>query len=222
SSVESAKLRVYVSSVGADPTRVVSVYGLSNTTWAESTITWNNQPAETGTLIGNYTVNNINGRWYELDVTAYINSQLAANKKIVSFRLINQGTTSSANNVSFNSREAASNRPELLLNQEPNNNIQNTEEVFSNEDINTVILPSEALKVKAWPNPSTSAFKVHVEGPSKEIVYYKVYNIAQQLVKEAKTDAHDQLNFGDELVPGMYLIEIKQGTQRNVVKVIKL
>ncbi|WP_157280411.1 Ig-like domain-containing protein, partial [Pedobacter borealis] len=56
SSVESAKLRVYVSSVGADPTRVVSVYGLSNTTWAESTITWNNQPAETGTLIGNYTV----------------------------------------------------------------------------------------------------------------------------------------------------------------------
>ncbi len=89
--VNSAKLRVYVTRVNTDPSRAVSVYGIPNITWGESTITWNNQPSETGALLGKYTVRNTSGIWYELDVTAYINSQLAIGNKAISFRLINEG-----------------------------------------------------------------------------------------------------------------------------------
>jgi hypothetical protein len=220
SAVNSAKIRVYVSRVDANASRIISVFGLSNNTWGENTITWNNKPAESGTPLGSYTVNNTARAWYELDVTAYINSQLALGKKIVSLRLVNQGAKGSGNLVTFNSREAASNKPELLLNKEAS--AVNMEEFSLSNEISNTIGSLLGLKITAWPNPSTTGFKVRVESPSNEALQYRVYNIAQQLVKEAKIAATDQLTFGSELPAGVYLVEVRQGTERKVVKVIKL
>ncbi|QNR82919.1 DNRLRE domain-containing protein [Pedobacter riviphilus] len=220
SAVNSAKIRIYASHIDVNPSRMISVYGLSNTTWGEGTITWNNRPSENGTLLGTYTVKNTGRAWYELDVTAYINSQLALGKKIVSLRLINQGTKGFGNLVGFNSREAASYKPELLLNQEAA--AVNYEELPLNTNNGNHIGSLLALKVSAWPNPSTTGFKVQVESPSNEALQYRVYNIAQQLVKEAKIAATEQLTFGAELPTGVYLVEVRQGTERRVVKVIKL
>jgi hypothetical protein len=218
--VNSAKIRVYASRIDFSPSRIVSVYGLSNTTWAESTITWNNKPAETGTLLGSYTVTNTGRTWYELDVTAYINSQLALGKRAISIKLINQGPKGFGNLVSFNSREAVSNKPELLLNQEAST--VNFEESPISTNIGNTIGALLGLKITAWPNPSTTGFKVQVESPSSEALQYRVYNIAQQLVKEAKIAATEQLTFGAELPAGIYMVEVRQGTERKVVKVIKL
>ncbi len=216
--VNSAKIRVYASRIDINPSRVVSVYGLSNSTWGENTITWNNKPSENGTLLGTYTVKNTAKAWYELDVTAYINSQLALGKKIISIRLINQAGKGFGNLVGFNSREATSNKPELLLNQEA----VNFEESPINTNIGNAIGALLGLKITAWPNPSTTGFKVQVESTSNEALQYRVYNIAQQLVKEAKTAATEQLTFGAELPTGVYMVEVRQGTERKVVKVIKL
>ena len=220
SAVNSAKIRVYASRIDANPSRTVSVFGLSNTTWGESTITWNNKPTESGTPLGSYTVNNTARAWYELDVTAYINSQLALGKKIVSIRLVNQGAKGFGNLVTFNSREANSNKPELLLNKEAS--ATGTDELSLGNEISNTIGSLLGLKITAWPNPSTTGFKVQVESPSNEALQYRVYNIAQQLVKEAKIAATDQLTFGSELPAGVYLVEVRQGTERKVVKVIKL
>ncbi|KIA92742.1 hypothetical protein OC25_15210 [Pedobacter kyungheensis] len=220
SAVNSAKIRVYASRVEVNPSRTISVFGLSNTIWGESTITWNNKPAESGTPLGSYTVNNTARAWYELDVTAYINSQLALGKKIISIRLVNQGAKGSGNLVTFNSREANNNRPELLLNKEAS--AAGTDEFSLGNEISNTIGSLLGLKITAWPNPSTTGFKVQVESPSNEALQYRVYNIAQQLVKEAKIAATDQLTFGSELPAGVYLVEVRQGTERKVVKVIKL
>ncbi|RQO66650.1 hypothetical protein DBR40_22515 [Pedobacter sp. KBW01] len=218
--VNSAKIRVYASRVDANASRIVSVFGLSNTTWGENNITWNNKPTESGTSLGSYTVNNTARAWYELDVTAYINSQLALGKKIVSIKLVNQGAKGSGNLVTFNSREAASNKPELLLNKEAS--AASMGEFSLSDEISNTIGSLLGLKITAWPNPSTTGFKVQVESPSNEALQYRVYNIAQQLVKEAKIAATDQLTFGSELPAGVYLVEVRQGTERKVVKVIKL
>jgi hypothetical protein len=219
SAVNSAKVRVYASRIDS-PSRIISVYGLSNTTWGENTITWNNKPAENGTLLGSFTVKNPARTWYELDVTAYINSQLALGKRIISLKLINEGGGGAGNLVSFNSREAASNKPELLLNQEAG--AVNFEELPLNTHIGNALESLLALKVTAWPNPSTTGFKVQVESPSSDALQYRVYNIAQQLVKEARIAVTDQLTFGAELPAGIYMVEVRQGTERKVVKVIKL
>ncbi|CAH0316712.1 Chitodextrinase [Pedobacter sp. Bi27] len=220
SAVNSAKIRVYASRIEVNPSRNVSVYGLSNTTWGEGTITWNNKPTESGTLLGNYIVKNTARAWYELDVTAYINSQLALGKKIISIRLINQEAKGSGNLVSFNSREANSNKPELLLNQEAG--ATNFEEWPINTNNGKALGSLLALTVTAWPNPSTTGFKVQAESPSSDALQYRVYNIAQQLVKEAKIAVNEQLTFGTELPAGVYMVEVRQGTERKVVKVIKL
>jgi len=220
SAVNSAKIRVYVSRVDANPSRAISVFGLSNTNWGENTITWNNKPAESGTPLGSYTINSTARAWYELDITAYINSQLALGKKIVSLRLVNQGAKGSGNLVTFNSREATSNKPELLLNREAG--AMNLEEFSPGNELSNAITSLLGLKITAWPNPSTTGFKVQVESTSNEALQYRVYNIAQQLVKEAKIAVTDQLTFGSELPAGVYLVEVRQGTERKVVKVIKL
>ncbi len=89
-------------------------------------------------------------------------------------------------------------------------------------EINSSIGSGLTLKVTAWPNPSTSEFKVQTTSPSSEALQYRVYNVGQQLVKQAKTAVGEQLTFGGELAAGVYLVEVQQGAERKVVKVIKL
>lgn len=108
----SALLRIYASGVNTAPSRVISVYGIADTTWGENTITWNNKPTA-GTLLGTITVTNQAGQWYQLDVTSYIQSNMAT--KRVSFRLVNEAAPSATNDVSFNTKEAASNQPQLFI-----------------------------------------------------------------------------------------------------------
>jgi hypothetical protein len=112
SSATLAKFRVYVANVNTDATRTVKIYGTSDETWSETGITWNNAPAGT-TLINSITVTNTGGVWYEIDVTSYVNSQFS--DKVVSFLLINEGTASAKDDVSFASKEAATGKPELVI-----------------------------------------------------------------------------------------------------------
>lgn len=111
SSTTSARVRLYVPNVNTDTNRVVKVYGVSET-WTEAGVTWNNAP-QAGTYIGSINISNVTGLWYELDVTNYLNSHMQ--DKIVSFLLINEAAASSKNDVTFNTREASSNKPELII-----------------------------------------------------------------------------------------------------------
>lgn len=112
SQVLSAKLRLNVSSVGSDPVRRVKLYGLTDHTWAENSITWNSAP-QNGTLLGSYDIGTGAGGWFEFDVTDYINGSMAG--KLVSFALVNEEAFASEGYVNFKSREAANGKPELVL-----------------------------------------------------------------------------------------------------------
>jgi len=111
SSVSQAKLRLYVYSSDPSDTRSILVYGNINESWSESTITWNNAPDQSGdTLItSSPATGSPTGQWIEFDVTSYINSQMT--DKIVSLQLKNSGTAF----ISFSSREASSNKPQLVI-----------------------------------------------------------------------------------------------------------
>lgn len=105
----SAKLRVYgkTSASSID----LKAYKVSNTTWIESgmgSITWNNAPileSEVGTVNMNTTQ-----QYYEIDVSNYIAEQIDTAGGLISI-----GLNVSSNTVSINSKEAASNKPELIV-----------------------------------------------------------------------------------------------------------
>jgi hypothetical protein len=96
----------------AEPSVVLDVYSVASTSWTEGTLTWNNKPA-LGTKRGSVTVVGTTGAWYEVDVTAYVNAERAAGRKVVSLGLTCPTATTSLINI--NSDEATSARPMLLL-----------------------------------------------------------------------------------------------------------
>jgi Glycosyl hydrolase family 26 len=102
--LQSAKLRLYVPSDGT--TDGPGVYSVSDNSWAETTVTWQARPPraitpadDSGAIAA--------GTWVEWDVTPLVNGDGA-----YSFAL---GPTSTTNGVVFNSREATSNRPQLVV-----------------------------------------------------------------------------------------------------------
>jgi len=109
--ITSAKLRLYgghtVSGTASD-----SAYAVANTTWTETGITWNNKPA-LGAKQGGSVTTSVTSQYYEWDVTAWVKAQKAAGASLLSIALTMDALVTDPDN--FNSREAASGKPELLI-----------------------------------------------------------------------------------------------------------
>jgi parallel beta-helix repeat protein len=100
-SVSSARLKLYVTNGSTSAPDLVSV---TSTTWGESALTWNTKPA-TGALVtslGSVPVNT----WIDVDVKSLVQSG-----KVLSLALVPK----SGDGLLVNSKEAASNRPQLVL-----------------------------------------------------------------------------------------------------------
>ncbi len=109
--VQSIKLRLFVDPTGSSPDQQ-GVYAVSNTSWIETGtggITWANAPA-TGSLLGQ-AVASPTGSYVEITLS---NSAVSGNG-LVSFALKGINGTSTAKSAYFNSREAASNPPQLVI-----------------------------------------------------------------------------------------------------------
>jgi hypothetical protein len=115
----SAKLRIYarLTEESLPPTGMI-VQKVIDTTWGETTMTWNNQPlVASPTALAQITVMNATSQYYEFDLTGFIQQERAEGRPIVSFRLINQSPTgiSGVSYTVVNSREAASSHPQLVI-----------------------------------------------------------------------------------------------------------
>jgi hypothetical protein len=108
----SAKLRLWGSASGSGSV-TVSAYGATNTTWTESGVNWNNKPTPLTTAIATTTVTGTTGRWYELDLTAYLRAEKAAGRNLVTIVL--RSPTASTSYARFNSREAGDLGPQLWI-----------------------------------------------------------------------------------------------------------
>ncbi len=106
-SIQSAKLRLYVSNDGPDGGSVYSVsnnYQNTTTPWTQTGLNWNNAPAISDTVLSSAGAVVV-GQWVELNVTSAI-----AGNRIYSFGLKNN----LADPVTYGSNEAA-NKPELVI-----------------------------------------------------------------------------------------------------------
>jgi len=104
--VTSVKLRLHTDDVSGAESNNGGTYKLmSNTTWSETAVTWNAQPAIDGATIGSLGAVARNA-WYEIDVTG----------KVPTSGILSIGGTSSSNNgADYDSRETGSLAPQLVV-----------------------------------------------------------------------------------------------------------
>lgn len=80
----------------------------------------------------------------------------------------------------------------------------------------------EGITAVIQPNPSTTGFVLKVNAKNTSAFIVRVYNLTGQLVEEIKANTNEEVRFGQSYKPGMYLAEIRLGTLRKTVEVIKL
>lgn len=112
--ITNARIRLYGSNSSSGSIGMTA-YAVSNTSWGESTITWNNRPAAGSAVSGNVTASSTIGQYYEWEITSYVQSERAAGRTIISVMIQSPTVTSIAFNAS--TKEAASNRPQLVITQ---------------------------------------------------------------------------------------------------------
>ena len=116
--ITSVKLRVFAASSTATGVNT-SVYSVTSTTWSETAITWNNKPPR-GAQLATATINNTNFTTYDLDITGHVRNEKNAGNEVISLVLHNPSASTVF--VTLNSREAAANRPQLIVTTSPSPN----------------------------------------------------------------------------------------------------
>ncbi|HZN66578.1 MAG TPA: DNRLRE domain-containing protein, partial [Tepidisphaeraceae bacterium] len=113
--IGTAKLRLFgrLDDAIAGRGTTVGVFGATNTSWTESGLTWNNSPSFGTTALATASVTSAAAKWYEWDLTSYLRQQKAAGRTSVT--LVLKTTTLSKEKATFNSDEAATNRPQLVV-----------------------------------------------------------------------------------------------------------
>lgn len=78
------------------------------------------------------------------------------------------------------------------------------------------------LSITAWPNPTVNYFNLKISSPVKETVVIRMYDMAGKLVQAKSGAPGDTYIFGEHAASGMYVIEVTQGTKKQMVKLVKL
>jgi hypothetical protein len=98
--VSDAQLKLYAKTLGA--ASGVKVYSVTDDSWTESGLNWNNKPTPATEL--DYVTVSSTGTTYSFDVTSFVNSEVAAGHDVISFYL---EALAADTDVIFDSREGA-------------------------------------------------------------------------------------------------------------------
>jgi hypothetical protein len=80
---------------------------------------------------------------------------------------------------------------------------------------------SDALSVNVYPNPTTTDFKLQILTAGKEEISVRVLDMTGRFYKQLTVMPYQTINLGAELKAGAYMLEVKQGGVRKVVRVVK-
>jgi len=189
------------------PSIAVEAHNVTNTSWLENSITWNNKPAAESAIIATANVNSTTNQYYQWDLTSFIAGLRSTGINSVTIKLIN--TNSSNNQVIFNSREAGSNRPQLVITEA---GASRSASITKNE--NAIL----EMGINIYPNPVRDILNVHINA---EPATLKLYDASGRLVKQQQISGKtvQQVPVG-YLRNGLYLLKIentKGVTTRKIV-----
>jgi hypothetical protein len=79
----------------------------------------------------------------------------------------------------------------------------------------------ESMTVKVFPNPSNTLFNLNITSSSTEKVQVRMMDARGSILKTVTINPSNTLRIGEELRPGVYMFEVRQGANTKVVKAIK-
>jgi len=79
----------------------------------------------------------------------------------------------------------------------------------------------EDFSVKVQPNPSTSNFAIKVKSTDNDKIIIQLLDVSGRILQSQNINANETIQFGSELKPGVYVLEVKQGKKRSVERLIK-
>ena len=91
----------------------------------------------------------------------------------------------------------------------------------STEDISADKLGSSEFSIKVTPNPSASDFALTVAGNNKESVDIRVIDLVGKNIYKTTGPLSNLYRFGYEFSPGVYILEVRQGSKSKTIKIIK-
>lgn len=103
--------------------------------------------------------------------------------------------------------------------------IKNCSNTSINEAISSLIPTSEnngiKLNVVVTPNPSNSYFRLTINSISQERAAIRVFDMMGRIMEERQAISGETIQFGAAYLNGTYTIEIVQGTEKKMMKVVK-
>jgi endo-1,4-beta-D-glucanase Y len=194
----------------------VSLYGVSNTSWTEAALSWNNKPA-LGSLISTATVTDSIGRYYSWDLTAYAKSEKAAGRNAISLALVNGTITETR--ISFNSKEAGSNAPQLVVS-------KSAGKAATVAAVSKTAVSDKLAVVNTYPNPfsqnMTVQFTLQDAGQTSLIMYaidgHPVRVLANEILNAGQ---HTRTLNGGNIPAGIYLLKLVHNGKMINKKIVK-
>ena len=83
------------------------------------------------------------------------------------------------------------------------------------------VKPNVNLKAMAYPNPSNSSFNLQWSNNFELPVYIQVTDIAGKRIEQWQAKGLNNLRFGQNYKPGIYVVQLKQGTESQILRVVK-
>jgi glucose/arabinose dehydrogenase len=221
SSVSNAKLRLYGNMNGSTPPSVVvDVRNVSNLTWQESSITYSNKPAGQTTIYGSQTISSTTAQYYEWNITSLIQQRKSAGATSVSFVLRCSTSLTNGNFAKFNSKEAGSNKPQLVI---TSSNalappVIDAQKVIE-ESFNNILDDND---VNIFPNPAGNQTTLNLNS-KEENTSLKIVDLNGRLILEQSIIPGDNLISTEKLSNGFYtlIVESKEGIIRKKLQVIR-
>ena len=82
-------------------------------------------------------------------------------------------------------------------------------------------MDNESLLLSLSPNPTSSAFALHVQSNSKDAIEITIYNNEGKKIQQLKTANLNNIMLGEKYSNGSYLFEVRQGNKRTTVVGVK-
>jgi len=81
--------------------------------------------------------------------------------------------------------------------------------------------PVESMQVSVFPNPTVSDFKLQVVTAGKQAINVRIMDAQGRSIKTFVVMPYQTINVGSDLKAGTYLMEVRQGNEVKVTKLLK-
>jgi hypothetical protein len=83
------------------------------------------------------------------------------------------------------------------------------------------IVVSNPMEVKVFPNPTATSFNLQVSNTGSKEVKVNIKDLQGRVIKSFVTTTFKSNNIGNELNAGVYMVEVLNGEEKKVVRLVK-